>query len=613
VACRGEIVTVAPGSPDLVRAPRHPDLTWTVTNLLNSYGHLMQSAGYPRIPAAVGASVVIGIVVLSAGCAALGRPQQFRNAFLPPPLHRAVSESAPLIDPPDLSTGLYTNEAPLLADSVLAFVPPPKPTDTDFLIKQANDRFEEGQRAIAEGRTADARRDFNRAIEALLAAPDSIPDRTRLERRLEELSDSIYRYDVDQMGAAESADEVSYDKAPMEGILDMTFPVDPSLRTKVTEQIHATTSQLPLDASDDAVIGAINFFSSERGKKIIAAGLRRQGRYKTMIERVLAEEGLPQELIFLAQEESGFLPRALSNKACVGMWQFAKFRGKEYGLQQTASTDDRMDPELATRAAARHLHDLYDHFGDWYLAMAAYDCGPGCVDHAVMRTGYADFWMLRKLNVLPKETANYVPVILAMTIIAKNAKDYGLDEGDTDRPLEYDSLELKSATHLALVAEAIGSPLSEIKDLNPAVLRSVAPAGYRVHVPVGTLDRLEAVWEVIPANRRDSWRIHRVESGDTLAGLAKRYNAPGAALASANHGELPSPGEWAAIPSAYPGDRAPKTLRKTVSKNSARARGRKTAAATHTASGAKGAKTAAKPAAKSAVHQRSVKSTAHAG
>lgn len=579
----------------------------------------MRSAGYSRVPVVVVATVVVGIAVLSAGCATLGRPQQFRNSFLPPPPHQAPPESAPLIDPPDLSTGYYSNEAPFLAESSLAFVPPPKPTDTDFLIKQADDRFEEGKKAMAEGRTEDARKEFNRAIDALLAAPDSIPDRTRIERRLEELSDSIYRYDLDQMGAAETTDQVSYDKAPMEGILEMTFPVDPSLRSKVTEQIRATTSQLPLDASDDAVIGAINFFSSERGKKIIAAGLRRQGRYKSMIERVLAEEGLPQELIFVAQEESGFLPRALSNKACVGMWQFAKFRGKEYGLGQTPTTDDRMDPEKATRAAARHLHDLYDHFGDWYLAIAAYDCGPGCIDHAVMRTGYADFWMLRKLNVLPKETANYVPVILAMTIIAKNAKDYGLDQIDVEPALEYDSVELETPTHLALVADAVGRSLSEIKDLNPAVLRSIAPAGYSVHVPKGTVEQLQVAFRVVPPERRDSWRLHRMESGDTLAGLAKRYNAQLAMLSSANHGEIPALGEWAVIPAAYPGERAPKSARKSSLRktSSTRSRSRKTAAVAHSGSASKAvkpvAKTAGKPTSKTAVHRRSTKSSAHAG
>ena len=122
----------------------------------------------------------------------------------------------------------------------------------------------------------------------------------------------------------------------MDGILDMTFPVDPTLAHQGDGTDSSDHVAASVGAKDDAVIGAINFFSTERGKKIVAAGLRRQGRYKTMIERVLAEEGLPQELIFVAQEESGFLPRALSNKACVGMWQFAKFRGKEYGLDQTA-------------------------------------------------------------------------------------------------------------------------------------------------------------------------------------------------------------------------------------------------------------------------------------
>jgi membrane-bound lytic murein transglycosylase D len=570
------------------------------------------------------------LCIFTASCALTGR-QQFKNSFLPPPVHPAAPESDPLIEQPNLSPDLYSNEIPFLAESAsLTFVPPPRPTDTDFLIKQADDRFAAGKQAIADGHIEDARKEFNRAIDALLTAPESSIDRNRLERRLEELAESIYRYDLDQVAAAEASDKVSYDKAPMDGILDMTFPVDPSLRTRVVEQIRATASQLPLDATDDSVIGAINFFSSERGRKIVAAGLRRQGRYKSMIERVLDEEGLPRELIFVAQEESGFLPRALSNKACVGMWQFAKFRGKEYGLEQTGSTDDRMDPEKATRAAAHHLHDLYDHFGDWYLAIAAYDCGPGCIDHAVMRTGYADYWMLRKLNVLPKETANYVPVILAMTIIAKNAKDYGLDALDPEPALQYDSLELQTATHLALVADAVGRPLSEIKELNPAVLRSVAPAGYKLHVPTGSVPDLEAAFRVVPSDRRDIWRLHRIESGDTLAALAKRYNVQTAALvSSANHGELPATGEWAAIPSAYPGDRAPRASSRSAAKTGTRTTAHRTTHTTahkkpassvaHTATTRKTpAKSATKSAPRTTAHSRTTdhrtaKSPSHAG
>lgn len=562
----------------------------------------MRAAGDLRVPAGV---VIAGIAVLSASCATTARPQQFRTFLLPPPV-QAQAQTPPLIDPPVLDPDFYSNETPLFTDGAsVTFVAPPKPSDTDFVIKQANDRFAAGKQAIEAGRPDEARKEFNRAVEVLLAADAGI-DRARVERRLEELSETIYRYDVDELGASESSGQVSYDRAPKDEIPEMTFPVDPSMRTKVIEQIRATASQLPLDARDDSVIGAINFFSSPRGRKIIMAGLRRQGRYKAMIERVLSEEGLPQELIFVAQAESGFLPRALSNKKCVGMWQFAAFRGKEYGLEQTPSSDDRMDPEKATRAAARHLHDLYDHFGDWYLAMAAYDCGPGCVDHAVLRTGYADYWMLRKMNVLPKETANYVPVILAMTIIAKNARDYGLDDIGADPAVEYDTLELQTPTHLALVADAVDRPLSEIKELNPAVLRSVAPAGYRLHVPKGTLPSLEAAFRVVPANRRDAWRLHRVETGDTFAGLAKRYNAQVALMSSANHGEMPEAGEWAAIPVAYPGDRtvrtaaaAKRTARKRAAAHSAAAVHKTTK---HKSSSKSASKTPAKASTKSATH-----------
>jgi membrane-bound lytic murein transglycosylase D len=300
--------------------------------------------------------------------------------------------------------------------------------------------------------------------------------------------------------------------------------------------------------------------------------------------------------MFLAQAESGYLPRAMSNKLCVGIWQFSKATGHEYGLMQTASTDDRMDPEKATRAAARHLKDLYTHFGDWYLAMAAYDCGPACVDKAVMRTGYADFFELRRLNALPKETANYVPVILAMTIIGKNAPEYGLDHLDVESPMETDSVEVETPTHLALIADAIDRPLSELKELNPGLLRSVAPAGFNIHVPKGTLSAVETAFAVVPPNKRDAWRLHRVGQGDSFAGLAKRYSAQTAIVSQVNHEQLPEAGGLVAIPVAYPGDR-------TVAKPSAKKAGAKrhTAAAPAVASTIKQKKPAQKSAAKAPV------------
>lgn len=449
--------------------------------------------------------------------------------------------------------GVYANEAPNFGSSLPVI---PRATDTEFILKRAEDRFAAGKKAIQDGRIEEARSEFDKAIEILLNAPEDTAERPRLEKRLQEMIDAIYRYDAGEMGASEPPAEAASDGRPLDELLEMTFPVDPSLRNRVHEQIQATVSQLPLEESD-AVISYINYFSSARGKQSLEAGLRRSGRYKPMIQRILAEEGLPQELIFLAQAESGFIPRAISNKACVGLWQFIKYRGEEYGLRVAAAIDERMDPEKATRAAAKHLHDLYAHLGDWYLAMAAYDCGPGCIDRAVQRTGYADFWTLRRLNVLPKETANYVPVILAMIIVSKNAKDYGLEDIEPDPALVYDTVELEAPTSLALAAAAVDRPIAELKELNPALLKSTAPGGYQLHVPSGTRERLEQAFAAIPPGQRDSWRLHRVESGDTAASLAKRYGTTAETIVSVNRGELPEPGMFAAIPVAYAGDRVP--------------------------------------------------------
>src|SRR5262249_16001095 len=151
-----------------------------------------------------------------------------------------------------------------------------------------------------------------------------------------------------------------------------------------------------------------------------------------------------------------------------------------YGLMQSRYTDDRMDPEMATRAAAHHLHDLYNEFGDWYLAIAAYNCGPGVIEKAVERTGYADFFELRNRGALPAETTTYVPIILAMTIMEKNAAEYGLEYVQFDAPLEYDTIKTDAVTSLTLISDIADVPTSEIAELNPAALKGMVPEGYAV-------------------------------------------------------------------------------------------------------------------------------------
>ncbi len=214
--------------------------------------------------------------------------------------------------------------------------------------------------------------------------------------------------------------------APIDEANDITFPVDPNIKAKAEAEIKTTKSDLPLVLNDQVAM-FINYFSSPRGRATLEHAWARSGRYRDMISRILKEEGVPQDLIYLAQAESGFQPLALSRAGARGMWQFIPSAATLYGLNRNWWVDERQDPEQATRAAGHYLKDLYNQFGDWYLAMAAYNSGAGTVQHAVERTGYADFWELYRRGVLPQETRNYVPIILAVTIMAKNPEQYGLE------------------------------------------------------------------------------------------------------------------------------------------------------------------------------------------
>jgi membrane-bound lytic murein transglycosylase D len=521
--------------------------------------------------------LLFAVAVITSGC---GYTQQsrFQMSFLPPAPRASVEAELP--EPPPVPHNLY-----LGADIPAIILSNPqilqRRTQGDTTIQTAQRRFQQGKRSYQAGDVTTARREFDRAIDLMLEASDQgLIDRQQYERQLDEMVDSIHRYDLAELGAAAVVDQGKFEKAPLEDILQMTFPVDPKMKDKVREQVAATTSQLPLSVND-AVLGYINYFSN-RGHKTLLAGLQRSGRYRPMIQRILDEEGIPQEIIHLAQAESGFIPRAVSRAAAGGMWQFLKWRGNEYGLKQTALTDDRMDPEKATRAAAHHLRDLYHEFGDWYLAIAAYNCGPGTVEKAVERTGYADFWELRARGVLPAETTNYVPIILAMTIMEKNAAEYGIEAFNLDPPLVYDTVETTAPTSLTLVADILDLPLAELAALNPACLRGMVPENYSLHVPKGSGNPLVAALQAIPSNHLDSWRMHRVGADETLATIGKRYGVAPANIVSVNRLESAQAveGDRLLIPSVQ---RAPAPVaRKTISASARRrspARGKATTTA----------------------------------
>ena len=419
----------------------------------------------------------------------------------------------------------------------------------DTRVQAAEEHFQTGKRLYQEGDSEGARREFDAAIDVLMTAPASLPDRHKVERKLDQLVDSIYKYDLDRVGAGSNSETVVYQKAPIDDILEMTFPTDPRLKPKVGEELQATISQLPLEATD-SVLSYIHYFSTDRGRRTLLAGLRRGERYKAMIMRILDEEGVPRELYYLAQAESGFIPYAVSYARASGMWQFMRFRGEEYGLTQSQWSDDRFDPEKSTRAAAKHLKDLYTGLGDWYLAMAAYNCGPQCVSHAVERTGYADFWQLCARNALPKQTQNYVPLILAMTIMARNPRDYGLEDIGGEQPLEFDTVTMSAPTNLWLIADIIDRPLADVRELNPSLIRSLAPAGYQLRVPRGMAGAVTAALDEVPAERRASWRMHRVVEGETLAMIGRQFRTSPGLITAANHiaVEAPAAGDFLLIP-----------------------------------------------------------------
>ncbi len=388
--------------------------------------------------------------------------------------------------------------------------------------------------AYKAGQTDAAKRDFDNAFNALLESNLEVRSDDRLEKEFNRIVEGINQLDLGSLASESDSEAQKTEPAPIDETNGITPSADPNVRAKAQAEIKSTHSDLPLMMTDQ-VAGFISYFSN-RGRGTFERAYARSGRYHDMMVSILRQEGVPQDLIYLAQAESGFHPLAVSRAGARGIWQFMGSRGRGYGLQRSLWVDDRQDPVKSTRAAARHLKDLYAQFGDWYLAMAAYNSGPGTVQAAVKRTGYADFWELYRRNVLPKETRNYVPIILAVTIMAKNLQQYGFDDVSMDEPLAFDSLTIDYPVDLRLVADCVGAPPAQLQELNPSLLRLTTPkeGTFELHLPVGTGHDYQTAISAIPSNMRLWWRYHNVQPGDTLASLARSYHVTATSIAGAN-------------------------------------------------------------------------------
>jgi membrane-bound lytic murein transglycosylase D len=487
--------------------------------------------------------MVAGFLLLSLLLSSCETGKKQSSKVQPPVVQAPVPEPpAPPLPLPAPHTSLFN-----LSPEEVAFVP------VEEIISRSETKFLEGEKNLKAGYLLKAKTDFDSSLEIILRSGHPVHEDEKLEHQYESLIDRIFGYEMASLKAGDGFNEDRSDRAPLDEINlgELPLQVDPRVRLQAEETLRDVPHDLPL-VVNDMVLRFMDFFQ-KRGRKAMEVGMQRAGRYRPMISRILAEEGVPQDLIYLCQAESGYRPLALSVARCKGLWQFQGSRGKEYGLRQNWWIDERSDPEKSTRAAARHLKDLYANFGDWLLAMAAYNTGPMNVGRAIERTGYADYWELVKRGNLHPQTVDYIPIIIAMALISKEPQKYGF-EPQPDPPIETESVQLDSAIDLRLVAESLNLSLAQVQELNPHVRRMATPRNdpeFHLYIPKGMKVRFLEQIAAIPEGKRVSWRLHQVKEGEPLATIAKKYHTTTAVISAANNlgkGENPKPGDKLIIP-----------------------------------------------------------------
>jgi len=281
----------------------------------------------------------------------------------------------------------------------------------------------------------------------------------------------------------------------------------------------------------------IQYFQTNIREKFVI-WLSRSEKYIPFMRNLLKEHGLPEDLVYLSLIESGFNPYAYSRAKAVGLWQFISLTGKRYGLRVDWWVDERRDPEKSTIAAAKYLKDLYDMFECWYLAAAGYNAGEYKIIKAMKRYRTEDFWKLTQYRYLKRETKNYVPQMIAATLIAKDPEKYGFNNIEYQDPLQYEKVNVPELTDLSHIAKACEVTLDEIKDLNPELRRGVTPPNepeYEIKIPLGKKDLFLKNFESLQPLEKFQFKTHLVKKGETLKRIARTYRVELEPLLEINH------------------------------------------------------------------------------
>ena len=364
-----------------------------------------------------------------------------------------------------------------------------KQSQIQDIIKEAERHYQAGQEAYVEGEYDRARREFDLAVDTVLIASIDVRSDDNLRVYYRELIEKINRYQILAMEQKDGGfNEQRYEPSPLDKIASLS---EADLEEVAAESEEATNVRYNFGFTPGHPINQfISYFTRGRGRVTMEAGLQRSVRYRHMAERIFKEEGIPTDLIWLAQIESNWNPYAFSSAAAKGIWQFIPSTGVRFGLAQNYWVDERSNPEKSTRAAAKYLKWLSTRYkGDWMLALAAYNTGEGNIDSAIARSGSRDFWRIHKGGYIANETRNYVPAILAVVTIAKNPKKYGFDLPPT-YPYKYETRTIASQTDLRAMAKKLKISYGSLLELNPELQRGVTPPGKHViRIPASLIEK----------------------------------------------------------------------------------------------------------------------------
>lgn len=416
--------------------------------------------------------------------------------------------------------------------------PAPKAADdpTTRLIALADAQLEDGIAELKQGHLVKAREAFDRAVDVYLTAPGGAYANARLSDAYRRTLDAIHLREIEALAAGDGFSESLPEPASIDEVGEIAVADAPSsaeTRRTAEAAVKEEANDFPVELND-AVLACIDLYQG-RLRDWFAAALARGGRYMPHIRKVFAEEGIPQDLAYVALVESAFKTNALSRAKAKGVWQFISATGKRYGLDQDWWVDERSDPEKATHAAAKYLKELHGMLGDWNLALAGYNAGEYKVIRGISRYGTNDYWKLRKTRAFRTETKNYVPMIHAAIVVAKAPEQYGFVVAP-EAPVPYETAAVAGPVDLRIVAECIATSIDDVRALNPELRRMATPAAdaYPLRVPEGKAGTLGLCLEKVPVDRRVQFRTHQVAKGQTFSTIARKYGLRSQDLADAN-------------------------------------------------------------------------------